>query len=90
LIDGKPVLIVLEPSGEMGGMDVHVAVNAYEKDNPTSVPATKWVKEDKTLLYLNQKESPALAERSGLQLPRDVRQLRGYEHRVQTETDLFK
>ncbi|MDY0190711.1 MAG: LPD38 domain-containing protein [Desulfuromonas sp.] len=90
LIDGKPVLIVLEPSGEMGGMDVHVAVNAYEKDNPASVPAMKWVKEDKTLLYLNQKESPALAERSGLQLPRDVRQLRGYEHRVQTETDLFK
>ncbi|PJK01450.1 hypothetical protein CO615_04010 [Lysobacteraceae bacterium NML75-0749] len=89
LVDGKPVLVVLEPNGSMAGMDVHVAVNAYEKDNAAGVPTARWVRNGK-LLYLDQKRSPTFSERSGLQLPRDVRQLRGYKHRVQTEADLHK
>lgn len=89
LVDGKPALVVLEPNGSMAGMDVHVAVNAYEKDNAAGVPTARWVRDGK-LLYLDQKRSPTLSERSGLQLPRDVRQLRGYKRRVQTETDLHK
>lgn len=89
LVDGKPVLVVLEPNGSMAGMDVHVAVNAYEKDNAAGVPTARWVRNGK-LLYLDQKRSPTFGERSKLQLPGEVRQLRGYKHRVQTEADLHK
>ncbi len=89
LVDGKPVLIVLQPNGSMGGLNAHVLVNAYEKDNPGKVPTKRWVDEQK-LLYLDQKKSPEVGERSGLRLPGDVRQLRGYKQRVLTENDLFK
>ncbi|MDO5504807.1 MAG: JAB domain-containing protein [Pseudoxanthomonas suwonensis] len=88
-IGDKPVMIVLEPNGQIGGLDAHVLVNAYEKDSPNRIPSARWVKEQK-LLYLDQKTSPAVAARSGLQLPRDVRQLRGYKNRVATEADLRK
>ncbi len=87
LVDGKPVLIVLQPNGAMGGLSAHVLVNAYEKDRPGAVPVQRWVDEQK-LLYLDQKRSPEISERSGLQLPRDVRQLRGYKAKVLTEADL--
>lgn len=89
LVDGKPVLIVLKPNGSAGGLDAHVLVNAYEKDRPGDVPIQRWVREQK-LLYLDQKRSPEISERSGLRLPRDVRQLRGYKQRVFTERDLVK
>jgi hypothetical protein len=89
LVGDKPVLIVLEPNGEIGGLDAHVLVNAYEKDRPGDVPTKRWV-EEKKLLYLNEKESPTFSGRSGLQLPRGVRQLRGYKERVHTDSDLVK
>lgn len=89
LVDGKPVLIVLNPNGSVGGLDVHVLVNAYEKDNPAGVPVMRWVREGK-LLYLDENKSPAFGARSGLQLPRGVRQLRGYNQRVKTGADLVK
>lgn len=52
-----------------------------------SVP-TKQEVDEQRLLYLDQKRSPEISERSGLQLPRDVRQLRGYKAKVLTEADL--
>jgi len=89
LVGGRPVRIILEPNGKMGGMDVHVAVNAYEEGGTHTTPVDKWVKNG-DLLYLDQKESPAFSERSGLRLPRGVRQLRGYGDKVQTDADLVK
>lgn len=90
LINDKPVRIILRPNAEMGGMDVHVLVNAYEESGAGVTPVDSWTKAGKALLYLDQKESPAFSKRSGLRLPRDVRQLRGYKRKVLTDSDLVK
>ncbi len=89
LVGGRPVRLVLEPSADMAGLDVHVAVNAYEESGTNITPVQEWVKKG-DLLYLDQQNSPELAARSGLQLPRDVRQLRSYPRTVLTDADLVK
>lgn len=90
LVGGRPVRITLEPNEGMAGMDVHVLTNAYEEGGTHRSPVGKWASEDKALLYLDQEKSRTFNERSGLQLPGEVRQLRGYKQRVATEADLRK
>ena len=89
LVNGRPVRMILEPNAGMGGLDVHIAVNAYEESGTNITPVQDWVKKG-DLLYLDQKRSPAFSGRSGLQLPGEVRSLRGYSTKVKTELDLVK
>lgn len=63
---------------------------AYETRIDELFSGGKGARRGARVLYLDQKRSPEISERSGLQLPRDVRQLRGYKHRVLTEADLAK
>lgn len=89
LVDGRPVRVILQPNSTLGQMDVHLTINAYEEGGQHITPVDKWVKNG-DLLYLDQEKSPAFSERSGLRLPRDVRQLRGYPRIVVTESELVK
>jgi len=90
LVKGRPVRIILEPNSSKSRLGVHVLVNAYDESGTHVTPVEKWWKDNKDLLYLNQKLSPAFSERSGLRLPGEVRQLRGYAHKVLTDADLVK
>ena len=54
----------------------------------TSIAPSGDARNGSPLCYLDQKTSPEVAARSGLQLPGDVRQLRGYSHRILPERDL--
>lgn len=74
---------------DAGSLVVHIAVNAYEEGGTNITPVQEWVTKG-DLLYLDQKLSPAISGRSGLQLPSEVRSLRGYEHKLMTEADLVK
>lgn len=89
LVDGRPVRVILQPNSTLGQMDVHLTINAYEEGGQHITPVDKWVKNG-DLLYLDQEKSPAFSERSGLRLPKDVRQLRGYPRIVVTESELVK
>ncbi|MBQ1784622.1 MAG: PLxRFG domain-containing protein [Gammaproteobacteria bacterium] len=90
LVSGRPVRVTIEPNKGMGGLDVHVTTNAYEEGGSGITPVDKWSNDAKALLYLDQKESPSFGARSGLRLPRDVRQLKGYKQKVLTDADLVK
>ncbi|WP_312531277.1 LPD38 domain-containing protein [Comamonas sp.] len=64
LVDGAPVLMVVEP--QKGGMQVHLLQNAYDKDD-SPPPVGRWLREG-LAHYVNQKEFPAILQQSGLQL----------------------
>jgi len=86
-VNGAPILMVLEPNADVGGMDAHLLVNAYDANQKK--PYMRWAK-DGLFLYGDEKRTPAFGRTSGLQLPRvnDFRQ--GYGKKIYSDRDLVK
>lgn len=87
-IGNDPVVIVVEPNTELGGTEVNLLVNAYDKTGGR-MPVRRWV-ENGLQRYIDIKRSPAFGVPSGLQLPRVEHQQRGSKNRIYAETDLVK
>ncbi|MDP2346704.1 MAG: PLxRFG domain-containing protein [Gammaproteobacteria bacterium] len=87
-VNGAPVMMIIEPDIKHGGLDVHLLVNAFDKDGGKP-PISRWV-EQGLLRYIDEKQSPAFNRTSGLRLPRVNDQKRGRSKKVYTERDLVK
>lgn len=81
LVDGAPVLMVVEP--QKGGMQVHLLQNAYDKDD-SPPPVGRWLREG-LAHYVNQKEFPAILQQSGLQLSSSAWQNKPGTRKILTE-----
>jgi N12 class adenine-specific DNA methylase/DNA repair protein RadC len=86
LVNERPVRLILSPNGNLAGLNVHVLVNAYEEGGTQVTPVEKWV-QNGDLVYLDQQKNPEFSKRSGLRLPRVVRQIQGTQS-ILTEADL--
>lgn len=87
-MSGKPIVMIVAPKADAGGVDVHLLVNAYDKTGGR-MPVQRWVNGG-LLRYLDEKQSPAFAVSSGLQLPSKAPQKQGTGNRVLTNADLVK
>lgn len=87
LLNGDPILVVLDPDATAHGLQVNLLVNAYDKDSG-KIPMRRWVNEG-LLRYYNTKKSPAILARSGLQLS-SMAQARGRSGKILREADLRK
>lgn len=80
-LDGVPIRMVVEPSGD--GAAVHLLVNSYDAEGRS--PMARWMREG-LLRYIDQKTTPGLSERSKLRLP-GLTEIRG-RTRILTEKQL--
>lgn len=87
LIGGRPLVLVIDPSGESGNVQVVFVPSAYPKDGGPDV----FVRDIKGggVLYANKAKSRLLATTAGLQLPGVVQRAVGFSVReYATEADL--
>jgi hypothetical protein len=87
-LDGKPIVMIVEPNTAVGGLDVHLLVNAYDKTNG-KMPVARWVDDRKTL-YIDKAKSRQFLATSGLQLSRVLQSIIGSSHKIRSESDLVK
>jgi len=87
-LDGKPIVMIVEPNVSVGEIDVHLLVNAYDKTNGR-MPVERWVNERMTR-YIDKTKSRQFLATSGLQLPRVLQSVIGSSHKIHTEADLVK
>lgn len=80
-LDGVPIRMVVEPSGD--GTQVHLLVNSYDAEGRS--PMARWMREG-LLRYIDQKATPGLSDRSGLRLP-GLSEIRG-RNKILTEKQL--
>lgn len=74
LVAGAPVRIIMSPNVKEGGLDLHLAVNAYDAQG--GAPWMRWAR-DGLLRYVNKEKFPAILAPSGLQLARVEQVARG-------------
>lgn len=86
-LNGAPIVMIVEPNTQEQGMDVNLLVNAYERGTP--IPVSRWLR-DELLRYIDNEQSPAFNDTSGLRLPRVYRQKQGSKVEILTERNLVK
>lgn len=86
-LNGAPIVMVVEPAADKGGLTVNLLVNAYDKDSGR-MPLRRWINEG-LLRYYDKRTSPAILARSGLQLP-GMAQARGRSWKILRDADLVK
>ncbi|AOG22566.1 PLxRFG domain-containing protein [Acidovorax sp. RAC01] len=74
LVNGAPVRMILEPNTAVGGMQVHLLVNAFDAAGRT--PWMRWAADGLTR-YVDKKKFPEILAPSGLQLSRVEQASRG-------------
>ncbi|WP_440111786.1 PLxRFG domain-containing protein [Acidovorax sp. BL-A-41-H1] len=74
MVNGAPVRMILEPNTAVGGMQVHLLVNAFDAAGRT--PWTRWAADGLTR-YIDKKKFPEILTPSGLQLSRVEQASRG-------------
>ncbi len=87
-VRGAPVMMILEPNARVEAMDVHLLVNAYDKDGKKP-PIARWAN-DGLMRYGDEKTIPAFNRSSGLQLPGVSGIQQGYGHKIYKNRDLVK
>jgi len=86
LLNGKPIVMIVEPNADVKGLKVNLLLNAY--DRGTTTPIRRWTDEG-LLRYYNKAKSPAILARSGLQLS-SMAQARSSSGRIYRDSDLVK
>lgn len=84
MVNGSPVRMIVEPNTEVGGLQVHLLINAFDATGRT--PWMRWAS-DGLIKYLDKKKFPGILAPSGLQLSRVEQASRG-TGKILTEKDL--
>ena len=89
LLNGQPILMIVEPNAQEGRATVNLLVNSYD-GNVETMPISRWVKQEK-LLYINNVRSRDISAASRLQLPaREQQNKPGSLEKILTEKNLVK
>ena len=67
MVGGSPVRLIVEPNTQVGGLQVHLMLNAFDASGRT--PWMRWAG-DGLARYIDKKKFPAILAPSGLQLSR--------------------
>lgn len=86
--NGKPIHIIVGPDEGRAGLDVHLVINAFDKDRGVP-PYRRWI-ENGLLRYADQKQGPAFDRATGLHISGRLGQAQGRGQKVFSYRDLVK
>lgn len=86
--NGKPIHIIVGPDEGRAGLDVHLVINAFDKDRGVP-PYRRWI-DNGLLRYADQKQGPAFDRATGLHISGRLGQAQGRGQKVFSYRDLVK
>jgi hypothetical protein len=88
MLNGDPIVMIVEPDSAKSTANVSMLVNAYDKEDSERMPLRRWINNG-DLRYYDKAKSPAILRRSGLQLP-GLAKARSSKGKIYRDADLVK